>query len=328
MGACQSANTPPSTPPVDTGSAPEITEGPYAVYETQRIFKGPLKPLRRYIEDGNKIVSAMSETNNIKKPVETVVLEGKWPETGAVRRLKFSDGHYTMEKVIENNFPTLFRYQVWDFTASAGNNLDYAVGQQAWETLPDGRSKLTWTYALRPNAGFKQFFVQRFVDNDMRPLMDNALDIVKARADDHFAALGARITSRAVIDQFFDALASENSKAAIALLTEDAMLHAPYNPNGDATEDGIRSFPAKLYVLGAMQSYDNLIFENRHYTTSDTANTVWVEAEGRLRVAETGLPYENRYVFKIELNNGKIATITEYTNVETLSQYGVVARVE
>ncbi|MEL6363102.1 MAG: hypothetical protein AAFR21_18710, partial [Pseudomonadota bacterium] len=102
-------------------------------------------------------------------------------------RLEFSDGHYTLEQVLENDFPTLFRYQVWDFTAAAGNNLEYAVGQQAWEVLPDGRSKLTWTYSLKPNAGYKRFFVQRFVNNDMRPLMENALDVVKAQADEAFS---------------------------------------------------------------------------------------------------------------------------------------------
>ena len=129
----------------------------------------------------------MEETDNIKKPVDVVVLSGNWPEEGAVRRLEFSDGHYTLERVIENDFPTLFHYQVWDFTTAAGNNLDYAIGQQVWEEMESGQSKLTWTYSLRPNAGYKRFFVQRFVDNDMQPLMDNALDKVQAQANAEFA---------------------------------------------------------------------------------------------------------------------------------------------
>ncbi len=185
--ACAGSVAPPSEPPQYTGTAPDLSGGQYAVYETERIFIAPLEPLRAFIEDGNKIVAAMEETDNIKKPVDVVVLSGTWPEEGAVRRLEFSDGHYTLERVLENDFPTLFRYQVWNFTAAAGNNLDYAYGQQAWEALPDGRSKLTWTYSLKPNAGYKRFFVQRFVNNDMRPLMENALDVVKAQADEAFA---------------------------------------------------------------------------------------------------------------------------------------------
>jgi len=128
----------------------------------------------------------MEETQNIKKPIDTVVLHGTWPEEGAVRRLKFSDGHYTLERVIKNDFPYLFRYQVWNFTAASGKHLDYALGQQAWEVLPDGRSQLTWTYSLRPNAGFKLPIVRRFINTDMKPLMENALDVVVAQANDAF----------------------------------------------------------------------------------------------------------------------------------------------
>ena len=187
FSACTSTVSPPSSPPEYTGIAPELTGGKYAVYETERVFNAPLEPLRAFIEDGNKIVAAMEETDNIKKPVDVVVVSGTWPQEGSVRRLEFSDGHYTLERVLENDFPTLFRYQVWDFTAAAGNNLDYALGQQAWQVLPDGRSKLTWTYSLKPNAGYKRFFVQRFVNNDMRPLMEKALDVVKFQADAAFA---------------------------------------------------------------------------------------------------------------------------------------------
>jgi len=187
LSACSGTVPPPSVPPDYTGSAPEVTGGKHAVYETERVFYGPLEPLREFLADGNKIVSAMEETDNIKKPVDIVVLSGAWPEEGAVRRLEFSDGHYTLERVLENDYPDLFRYQVWNFTTSAGKNLDYALGKQVWTVLPDGGTKLTWTYSLKPNAGYKRLFVQRFVDNDMRPLMESALDKVKSDADAAFA---------------------------------------------------------------------------------------------------------------------------------------------
>ncbi|MEL6920875.1 MAG: nuclear transport factor 2 family protein [Pseudomonadota bacterium] len=127
------------------------------------------------------------------------------------------------------------------------------------------------------------------------------------------------------VDAFYAALAAEDQDAALGMLAPDAMLHAPYNPNGDATDAGIRSFPASMYVAGAMQTYDNLVFEDREYSVADDGGTVWIEAEGRLRVAATGKHYENRYVFKIELDDGKIVEITEYTNVATLARDGVTA---
>lgn len=187
LSACSNSVVPPENPPTYEGAAPIIKDGRYAVYETSRVFDAPLEPLRRFIEDGNKIVSAMEETENIKKPVDVVVLRGNWPENGSVRRLEFSDGHFTLERVLENDFPILFKYQVWNFTAASGRHLDYALGQQSWETLPNGNSKLTWTYKLRPNASYKKFIIQNFLDSDMKPLMENSLDVVQAQANRAFA---------------------------------------------------------------------------------------------------------------------------------------------
>ena len=186
MAACSADIAPPDVPPTYTGEAPAIRDGQYAEYETRRVFNAPLVPLREFIEGEQRIVGAMEETDQIRKPIDVVVVHGEWPQEGAVRRLEFSDGHFAMERVLENDFPTLFRYQVWNYTSAAGQNLDYALGQQAWRELPDGRSELVWTYRLKPNAWYKHHFIQQFVSNDMRPLMDNALDTVVEQAHAHF----------------------------------------------------------------------------------------------------------------------------------------------
>ncbi len=188
VAACSSRVAPPETPPDYDGAAPTISGSGYAIYETTRAFEAPLIPLRHYIEEGGRIVANMEETDRIRKPVDAVVLHGTWPEVGAVRRLEFSDGHFVLERVLENEFPHHFRYQVWNYTSAAGGNLAYALGEQVWRERPGGGSELTWTYKLKPNAGFKRPFVQRFTDNDMRPLMENALDALKREVDAHFTA--------------------------------------------------------------------------------------------------------------------------------------------
>lgn len=137
----------------------------------------------------------------------------------------------------------------------------------------------------------------------------------------------AETEQKAIVEAFFTALEEENPKAASGLLSPDAVLVAPYNPNGDASDAGIRRFPARLYVEGAIATYDNLVFTDRIWSFADNGKTIWVEAEGRLRVTQTGTPYENRYVFRIDFaDDGKIKTITEYTNVATLARDGVTAQ--
>ena len=129
----------------------------------------------------------------------------------------------------------------------------------------------------------------------------------------------------AQVEAFFAAMQAEDEAAALSMLSDGATLHAPYNPNGDASDAGIRSFPAALYIRGALQTYDTLVWEDKVYSVADDGGTVWVEAEGRLTVAATGKPYENRYVFKIVFEDDAIRSITEYTNVATLARDGVTA---
>ena len=192
LSACAGERPAPDTPPtLDTAPAPrQDSAAKFAVYETERLFGLPRDELVAWLATDpsgsdtgfGRIVAAMEETPRIKKPVRSTALEGQWPEDGAVRRLTFSDGHHVLERVLANELPERFAYQVWGYTTSAGRNLDYAIGEQRFEALSDGRTRMVWTYSLKPDAGFKRPFVQRFVDEDMRPLMDEALDRVMAQS--------------------------------------------------------------------------------------------------------------------------------------------------
>ena len=166
----------------------------YASFTLERDFDVPRDVLMPWMTETTRMVDAMEETENIKKPVAIDVLSGTWPEDGAVRRVTLSDGHQSLERVVANRLPESFEYQIWNFTTSAGGNLDYALGTQMWsEVDADGdgaedETRLEWTYALLPNARFKRRFVQSFVNNDIEPFLSGAADRVVAKAE---AELGA-----------------------------------------------------------------------------------------------------------------------------------------
>lgn len=127
-------------------------------------------------------------------------------------------------------------------------------------------------------------------------------------------------------DKLFAALEAEDTAAAAPLFTPEAQFVLPYNPNGDASDAGVRRFPAMGYVMVAARSYDSLRFANRVATPSVDGRTLFVEAAGSLVVAATGAPYRNRYVFKFETDGKRITRVTEYANTVTLAQQGVTAR--
>ncbi|WP_379550228.1 hypothetical protein [Qipengyuania sp. DGS5-3] len=186
IAACAGNPTPPIGPPALT-EAPPLEEGWHAEFVTTQVIDAPLVPLQQWIGRSNELVAAMEETDAIKKPVEVKVVSGTWPETGSVRWLRFSDGHYTYERVLENRLPVHFRYQVWGLTSSASAHITYAQGQQDWRVLEDGRSEFTWTYRLRPNGIIKRPFVQGFLDNDMKPFMEGAIGRMATKAETQFS---------------------------------------------------------------------------------------------------------------------------------------------
>lgn len=129
-----------------------------------------------------------------------------------------------------------------------------------------------------------------------------------------------------VVAPLFEAVAKEDLAAANAFLMEGAPIHAMFNPNGETGEGSIRTFPATAYFQLVAGNYENIVFTDRTYSVADDGKTVWMEANGDLRLEATGAPYRNRYVFKLTLNDaGKITEIREWVNTVTLTQQGIAA---
>lgn len=77
--------------------------------------------------------------------------------------------------------------------------------------------------------------------------------------------------------------------AAAALFAPGPQFVLPYNPNGDATDAGIRRFPAMAYVTVATQSYGNMRFVDPAVTPAANG-VVFIEATGDpIAVAAQGI---------------------------------------
>lgn len=187
--ACSSNPAPPAVPPSDVTAYPALRDSGYA--ETTLVSDFPMPPteFRAWVEVGNKFVAAMDGEGSIAKPVDTVYLTGDWPEVGATRRVELSDGHYVLERVVDNQ-PSRFEYQIWNITSGAGSNVDHVHGVQQFDTNAAGGTRLTWSYRVMPDAGFKRPFVSRFVKNEIRPFLQGSLDTMQAWAAEDVAGEG------------------------------------------------------------------------------------------------------------------------------------------
>ncbi|MEM6474741.1 MAG: hypothetical protein AAF687_01095 [Pseudomonadota bacterium] len=129
-----------------------------------------------------------------------------------------------------------------------------------------------------------------------------------------------------VIAPLFEAVAAEDLAVAQSYIIEGAPIRAMFNPTGETDAASVRTFPAVAYFGLVTQNYENIVFSDRTYSVADDGKTVWMEANGNLRLEATGTPYLNRYVFKFTLNDDhKITEIREWVNTVTLTQQGITA---
>ncbi len=155
----------------------------HAELEIEEVIAVPLPTLRRFLDGSDRVAAAMAETERVPRRVEVADVLGRWPEEGAVRRVVHADGEAAFERVLAGGSPTLLRWQAWGFTGERGSHVTYIVGERELVPIDGETTRLIWRQWLRPNHALKHFFVQRFVDAELKPLITDALEAVRAEAE-------------------------------------------------------------------------------------------------------------------------------------------------
>jgi hypothetical protein len=171
---------PPKTP-LAFVAPPPVEQGFHAVNVTTRQINSDIVSFRTWMDQG-QMVKALRSTDAIAKPAQIDYLSGTWPAVGAVRRVRLEDGHYVLEQVLVNEFPGVFRYQVWGFTNAAGNLVKYAVGEFRYVALAADKTQFTWTYRMRPRSALLRPIINNFVANRFAPFMEGGMQGVAAGA--------------------------------------------------------------------------------------------------------------------------------------------------
>lgn len=158
LAACSGA-TPPEGPPQLT-EAPEVaTSGFLTAYAEETIPMTPVE-LRAFMEQ-RPLIDFLQPTENIANPVASQVLRGTWPEPGAARWLRLADGHYVVERVLENR-ADVFKYQIFVFTNATGRGVEQIIGEQRFVPVADG-TRVEWTYNVLP----RNFVTRQIVRQSM-----------------------------------------------------------------------------------------------------------------------------------------------------------------
>jgi uncharacterized protein len=112
-----------------------------------------------------------------------------------------------------------------------------------------------------------------------------------------------------------------DTRAWSELLAEDVVADFPFAPSLGWPGRFVGREAVYERIKTALVDIPDLTFSNvRKYPTTDP-NVLWAELHGSARVSSTGKPYEQDYVVKIVVEDGKIAYYCEYFNLLAMRAY-------
>ncbi len=162
----------PAPPPVEP-------EAWHAEHVTHRIVAGRPDEVRAWLES-RQIISFFPKTDKLPAIKKVEVLTPEWFKTGGRRRVTFVDGTTVEERVLAYEKPKTFRYQIWGFTSAARFTVDYIVGEFNYAEAGPGKTRITWTYRIKPKWSLLSSPVSSFLNDTFKPIMEGAMDNVAA----------------------------------------------------------------------------------------------------------------------------------------------------
>ncbi|MEM9972897.1 MAG: nuclear transport factor 2 family protein [Pseudomonadota bacterium] len=121
-------------------------------------------------------------------------------------------------------------------------------------------------------------------------------------------------TSESLVTEFFGALSDKNFEKIEAFFAPDAVVLLPFAAGQDTTSapvvfEGMEQLMA--YYRGAGQRIAEVGFVEPEVTLSPDGSIVFVENAGDM-VLPDGRDYENRYVWRFTIEEGRFSEVREY----------------
>jgi ketosteroid isomerase-like protein len=137
--------------------------------------------------------------------------------------------------------------------------------------------------------------------------------VVKQSNPEHSPSRAAELAQAYLV-----ALQGKDKEGILSLLADDFTLEVPLNVSGtnDLSDSwrGHKAIAANYDV--AFKEIEVLKYTDVEITAGQNGNVAFAEGRGIMTMAN-GRSYGNRYVFRFDLEHGKIKRIREYTNPVT-----------
>ncbi|MGE0829358.1 MAG: nuclear transport factor 2 family protein [Hyphomonadaceae bacterium] len=120
----------------------------------------------------------------------------------------------------------------------------------------------------------------------------------------------------AIVRRLMTAFQRMDAKAMLDIYSDDVVIESPFHESGMTEEGAFRKYVGRAEVakyLEGFSQFKQLHFVDEVYRPTADGRSVYIEARGDCIMAD-GSPYKNRYVFRFDVDGGRIVRLVEYVN--------------
>lgn len=124
-------------------------------------------------------IASVGDYKDLPKIIKTTPVEGQFRVAGDSRRVHFDTGETVLESVIKASAPYSFAYELTEIEIELKRAAHRARGHFRYTLLPDGKTKITWTYGFEQKNFFFKWFINRYIRSTHRFWMKDTLAELK-----------------------------------------------------------------------------------------------------------------------------------------------------
>lgn len=128
----------------------------------------------------------------------------------------------------------------------------------------------------------------------------------------------ARRAAKAAVLAFFRSIGRRDMAALREVLTDDAVYQMPFCESGSTEPGDYRRFEGRDEVVAFWEQTSGAGLkaappENVELSLAADGSRLFIEQRGNMTTAD-GRSYRNRYVFRFDIRDGRVAQVREYIN--------------
>jgi hypothetical protein len=128
-------------------------------------------------------VASVGDYKDLPKIVKTTPVTGDFSKLGDSRRVHFNTGQTVLESIIEWDQPRSFSYELTELEVELKRAARKARGNFQYFSLPDGRTRVVWTYGFDQKNFIFKWLINRYITTTHRFWMKDTLSEMKRRAE-------------------------------------------------------------------------------------------------------------------------------------------------